>query len=511
MKFADSITKGFLRYAQPKMGKEGSSILNYQDPTYLGFQWRILNTQDFTRATGAPDMDYYPQGLFLPDADTDSAYSYFIRTNQYARADMIKEFRQGFLDLLKKAPWYFTKVSGLEEIWKIDPGNSYRGKDKKLTFTTEEAIDLKLTYLMDLYRKAVFDTGWMRYALPENQRMFAMELVVAEVRPMQLSLKGWVDANLYGVYPGVILNDVGGLFTAIGNFAGKIGDPDTSQLNINVSNNSAINDVASDVGDILIGGALSAAAGKLGLRAPWSTTTFLSFRFDMCTFDPFSNSPTYLADLGKTPEKKAENIVVVNTPYVSEMNSYGLLGAVIKDSYYASDYSRDIKNLSVQSRTISDTLGGGNFKSTIALALRRLTNKVLSKLGLENVYGFSAGSIAGAVGGFFNNPIATTREVLGNFVNRNAQAELVAENLGNVGLSSQDIELIVNEIGAVYQESQLLQSSLVDESIGKAVEDDVISNPNLVTSNLPKGVLTGANIVRRRLGNVYDGSILGQQ
>ena len=135
----------------------------------------------------------------------------------------------------------------------------------------------------------------------------------------------------------------------------------------------------------------------------------------------------------------------------------------------------------------------------------------MSKLGLENVYGFSARSIAGAVGGFFNNPIATTREVLGNFVNRNAQAELVAENLGNVGLSSQDIELIVNEIGAVYQESQLLQSSLVDESIGKAVEDDVISNPNLVTSNLPKGVLTGANIVRRRLGNVYDGSILGQQ
>ena len=62
----------------------------------------------------------------------------------------------------------------------------------------------------------------------------------------------------------------------------------------------------------------------------------------------------------------------------------------------------------------------------------------------------------------------------------------------------------------MYQESQLTQSSLVDERIGKTIEDDIINNPDLVTNNLPKGVLTGANIVRRRLGNVYDGSILGQ-
>lgn len=480
MKFADSITKGFLKYGQPRGGSQTPAILDYQDPTYLGFQWRILSTTDFTKGSGGFDMDYYPQGLFLPDEDPDSAYSYFIRTSQTARAAMIKEFRQGFLDLLKQAPWYFTKVSGLEEIWKIDPKLSYRGKDKKLTFTTEEAIDLKMTYLMDLYRKAVFDAAWMRYALPENQRMFAMELVIAEIRPMQLSLKGWIDANTEGTFPGVILNDVGGLFNAVGGFAGRIGDPNSNLFLGNGGGGLAgqISGAAADAGASF---ALSSIAGKLGLRAPWSTTTFLSFRFDMCTFDPFSTSPQYLSDLGKTPEKKAENTVVVNTPYISEMNSYGLLGAVIKDSLYSGDYSANIKDLNQQPRTINDTLGGGNFRSAIGNAASNVADRLASKALGDNVYGFSSSSIKGAVGGFFNNPISTVGELFSNFTNRNAQASLVVENLGNIGLSGEDVQIIVESIGDAYTDSEISQ--------------------NLVVNSLPRNILTGPDIVRARLGN----------
>jgi hypothetical protein len=469
-------------------------MLEWQDPTYLGFQWRIINTQDYSRTSGELDLDYYPQGLFLPDEDPDSAVSYFVRTNQGARADMIREFKTGFLQLLKEAPWYFTKVSGLADIWKIAPGNSYRGKDKKITIETEESIDLKITYLLDLYRKAVFDPSWMRYALPENQRMFAMELVVAEVRPMQTSLKSWIDLNAGSTDPGIILSDVGGLFQAAGNIADRVGG-------------------LGGLGGVAANAALSAFAGQLGFRAPWSTTTFLSFRFDLCTLDVFTASPNYLESVGKTPGEKAINNIVINTPLISEVNSYGLLGAVLKESYYSADYNYNIRNVNEQSRTISDTLGGRAFTGTVEAALRRLAGQLL----LGNAYGFSAATVLQGIQGFATNPLAAGQNVLQQFA---AQGGITIEDLGNIGLSGQEVNLIaeflgnaiqstntgglvVDNIGTAVEDGINTNSSLVVNSIGTSVEDDVVNNPNLVVGNLPKNILSGPDIVKARLGNVY--------
>jgi len=500
MKYADSVTKNFLSYGQPRIAPNGGVILEWQDPTYLGFQWRILNTTDYTRASGQLDLDYFPQGLFLSDDDPDSAYSYFIRTNQGSRAAMIKEFRTGFIQLLKEAPWYFTKVSGLADIWKIAPGNSYRGKDKKITIETEEAIDLKITYLMDLYRKAVFDPVWMRYALPENQRMFAMELVVAEVRPMQTTLKHWTDLNAGSSNPGIILNDIGNLFQTAGNFTDRLGDAGT-------------------IGTGLANVGLSAVAGQLGLRAPWSTTTFLSFRFDQCTFDVFNSAPNYLESVGKIADTKATNNIIINTPFISEVNSYGLLGAVLKDSYYSGDYNYNIFDVNEQARTVNDTLGGGRFSTVVEVELRKLADNLSSLLGIENVYGFSTSSLVGAVQGLVNSPVAAVQNLLQNFTRQNANG-LVVEDLGNMGLEGQDVQLIasilgnvlppntpgglvVGSIGNTVEDSQITNPNLVQNSIGKSVEDDVLQNPNLVASNLPKNILSGADIVKARLGNVY--------
>jgi hypothetical protein len=490
MKYTDSITKNFLSYGQPRIAPNGGVILEWQDPTYLGFQWRILNTTDYTRASGELDLDYYPQGLFLADEDPDSAYSYFIRTNQGSRAAMIKEFRTGFIQLLKEAPWYFTKVSGLADIWKITPGNSYRGKDKKLTIETEEAIDLKITYLMDLYRKAVFDPNWMRYALPENQRMFAMELVVAEVRPMQTTLQTWSDLNAGSSNPGIILNDVGGLFQAAGNFADRIG-------------------AIGGIGGAIANAGVSAVAGQIGLRAPWSTTTFLSFRFEQCTFDVFQSAPNYLESVGKIADTKAVNNIVINTPIISEVNSYGLLGAVLKDSYYNGDYNYNIFNVNEQARTINDTLGGKSFSSTVEVELRKLIGRAAVAAGVENVFGLTQG--------FLNNPLGTAFNAIQSFTR---PADSVPAELGNIGLTGEEVELIasilgsalppntgsglvVGDIGNTIEDSQIANPNLVRSSIGTSVEDDVLRNPNLVSSNLPKNILSGPDIVKARLGNVY--------
>jgi hypothetical protein len=519
MKYTDSITKNFLTYGQPRVSTAQSGYaLEWQDPTFLGFQWRIINTQDFSKSSGELDLDYFPQGLFLPDTDTDSAVSYFVRTNQLARADMIRQFKLGFLQILKEAPWYFTKVSGLSDIWKINPSNSFRGKDKKLTFETEESIDLKITYLMDLYRKAVFDTGWMRYALPENQRMFAMELVVAELRPMHTSLSNWTNVNNDNTYTGVILSDINGVFA-------------------NAASPSA---VVSDT--------------QKSLKAPWSTTTFLSFRFDMCTFDIIETSPNYLESVAKIVESRALNKIIINTPYISEVNSYGLLGAVLKESYYNADYSYDIKDLNTQSRTINETLGGKNFSATQPSAantvsresvfppkpavspveqkkpertlrgldpediLINIARKIITAAGLENVYGFSASTTINALQGLQNNPLATFQNVLQQFTAENG---INPNSLGNVGLTGEEVELltnflgntlqdpggsnlIVNNIGNTVEDLQLNNPNLISNDLGKTVEDNINSNSSLVSSNLPKNILTGPDIVKARLGNIYN-------
>ncbi len=499
MNRTDTLTKGFLSYGQPRSQSVGDKMLTYQDPTYLGFQWRIIDTRDYSRASGELDLDYYPQGLFLPNEDPDSAYSYFLRTGQTARAEMISQFRRDFLALLKNAPWYFTKVSGIADIWKIDPANSFRGKDKAITIETEEAIDLKITYLMDLYRKACFDANWMRYALPENQRSFAMELVVAEIRPLQISLASW-EASQVNPYTGAVLNDVGGLFTSIQQ---KI----RAKAN-ELSNNGVFDPVTSfgtNVQEAARAFATNAGSGLLSavpIKAPWSTTTFLSFRFDFCTFDPFDNAPAYLENVGKTPGEMAKNTIVINTPYISEVNSYGLLGALLKDSLYQADYSYNLSNFSRIATTLFETLGSGSNATAAQAILRNIANRV----GLGNAYGISPTTLVNTLGNFANNPLGTLGNLINEFTGPNQQAQPV--DIGNIGFTGEEAQLVREFIGVATQsQSGAGVEPLVQNAIGTAVENRTLLNPNLVTQQrrniYDTGDLTAADFVRARIGNSF--------
>ena len=532
MKYANSIIKGFLDYAQPGSPATGNKILTYQDPTYLGFQWRIIDTTDYSKRAGSDvgyDLDYYPQGLFLSKDDPDSAQNYFIRTNQTARAEMIAEFRESFIYLLKNAPWYFTKVTGLADIWKIEPGQSFRGKDKKLTIETEEALDLKMTYLMDLYRKAIFDPSWMRYALPENQRMFAMELIVGEIRPMQITPQGFNSLES-GPYPGNVLDNIGGQFKSIQSQIDQqaaqtpltnvfANDPDFPQIALFTSVVNGLNALRSQ----------STPAGEAypTIKAPWSPGTFLSFRFDFCTFDIFDQSPNYLESVGKTPDTMAKNTIVINTPYISEVNRYGLLGAILKDSYYQADYAYDIKNIDDVQAGILSAIGDGNFSRSYVQnttqarsGLSRAIGNLVDDLGtgvvanisnivttavnrglLGNVYGISPARLLGSTLGFLANPAAAASSALTNFLGPSTSQQ--NQFVGNVQLTGPEIELVQNIIGTAVEDGVLANPGLVSGRAGRTVEDSILANENLVSTTKTNVNLTGPDIVKAQLLNVY--------
>jgi len=162
MKYTDSVSRSFLEYSSPAWrdayaNTPPNKFQDYQDPTYIGFYVRFKGLNQRPVDGNIVGLDEWPGGLFYHEDHPDSAIKYLKNIGEYTRAQMLKEFVSGMLELSQKMPWYFTKVTGLEDIWKIEPGDSFRGKDKKIVFDTLESIDLKMTYLLDLYRKAVFD------------------------------------------------------------------------------------------------------------------------------------------------------------------------------------------------------------------------------------------------------------------------------------------------------------------------------------------------------------------
>jgi hypothetical protein len=283
--YSDNITKGFLN-ASSYIVKNTGRLYDYQDPTFLGFSVRIMRPSNPVN-----DIDNMPHGLFTLKGEKDpySAIYYLKQRGETMRANYLKEFESIFLDIVKNYPWYFVKISGIADLWKIDQKQNWRGKEKKITIETLESIDMRMTYAMDLYRKAVYDVEWMRWTVPENHRYFQMEIVISEIRMMQAGVNTFNDA----VSPGF-------------NLSNGVENPNTN-------------------------------AG----RVPWSAGTFLKFRLEHCEFDPFSEGPAYLESVSQSPDTMASNKIIIKVGKIREQNVYGLLGAIIEDTLLYKDYTKD--------------------------------------------------------------------------------------------------------------------------------------------------------------------------
>lgn len=77
----------------------------------------------------------------------------------------------------KNAPWFFKTVRNLNEASNITE-NEF-SKDKSIEIQcAEDAIDMRLSTLMDLYRYACYDDVNDKEILPQNLRMFDMTIVI---------------------------------------------------------------------------------------------------------------------------------------------------------------------------------------------------------------------------------------------------------------------------------------------------------------------------------------------
>jgi hypothetical protein len=491
MYYSDSISKGFLEAgsyvpylsADRKLSRWGA----FEDPTYLGFYVRFW----FQPKEYAPDgigTDYMPQGLLLADNEpgsggavidkmplADSAQAFLRRRNEHYRAKMMKEFREGLFDISNNSPWVFQKITGLADLWKIDPKNNWRTKEKKLVIECLETISLKMSYLADLYRKAAWDSAYHRWILPDVQRFFSMEIIVTEMRNMQvlpdIPRKQEEKENNF-------LNQLAGI----------------------AESNTALNNI---VNSDLAQSVLSLLKGEKEGAVPsfWSTGTFLQFNLDYCEFDFFSEAPPYLDSVASaTPSEGATMKMNINVGRVTEINSYGLLGGLLQDTWTQYDRGKQIRDDNFSGANQAAAAGSlealkgldrsRDFSDVDSIRARRESERKKTPIGLTNGKSLNRGG-GGPTTGAPPNPLIPDFDLgaLGSvfpgleqgldtaIANANSFAQNLGsgkgKSLGNVyGLTPSDISAALNALSSNGAAQQFLSnfagSPELQQSIGSA-------------------------------------------
>ena len=543
MQYADSVTKSFLTYGNPStVAPKPGSMSDWQDPTYMGFQIRLVTSQN-----NEADLDDLPHGLFCGSySQTDkenasqythsnkySTYNYLINRGEYKRAEYIRLFETGFSSLLNECPWYFVKVTGLADAWKIDSKINWRAKDKKITVETLESIDMKMTYLIDCYRKAVFDAAWMRWAVPDHMRWFKMDIIISEVRPMKIGAVAEESTNNPGT------DTTTDPSTKLGKLAKKVG------TSVQQKATSTLQGLSSSSG-LNIPGAFPEDKDKSGYGLvtsktpePWSAATFIKFSFEQCELD-LSEAPGYLDTVGIIADTMAANKFTIKPGVIHESNTYGLLGAILDDTLVWQNYGKDSAKAAkaVNLQTAKDTAANpssyevnptrastqqafdsANGKPNSGSLLNQLGQKALTGITaaakdlvknavngflLGNVYGASPAGLFNAAQNVLNNPTAAVEGLL-----RKQSSPGIASKLAKkVELTGAEMHLVKTLIGQTSldgAQSELNNPGNVGlvppvnptETLGK----EILTSPDTQTSSPGKTILSAVPSNNTTLGN----------
>ena len=183
----DKYTNGF--YGDTTHFRPSVFARLFDEPTYLTFRI-VFNFGYNFRNDASSGMEYSFSYDYLPEPLLDtsekgySTYNYLRDVlGETKRAALLKQFINELKDIQTNYPYYFTKLSGLNNLTKIDTKSGIRIKDDAtIEIECYDAIDLKITQLMQLYRKIAWDDVYQRWILPDMMRLFNFKIYVSEIR-----------------------------------------------------------------------------------------------------------------------------------------------------------------------------------------------------------------------------------------------------------------------------------------------------------------------------------------
>jgi len=330
----DKLVKSFIAGSSNPAGAF-DSFKDLQDPTYMTFRLDFfpdmgMSMPDDLYSTGGLFRKSNGGGDFTNYGFYDSAADYFNRIGSPSRQSYLEIFANLLYRIQEEAPWYFQSVTGLSDLYKIDPANNFRGKDKVLTIECLESIDLRMTLLADAYRNLAFEVQGMREVLPINLRTFNMHVHVLEFRKFnttfgviadhlsganrtvkgQANQQAAIDAKRKNVFPKTSL--FSGTFDNINNAVANV----NSQLGGLFSYNQAGNDVDTTV------------------ESAFEAISVQTFVLKDCEFDFFSEAPGYLDNVSVKEMPEATHKFKIKVGKIRKTSTYSF------DKYVISEYAK---------------------------------------------------------------------------------------------------------------------------------------------------------------------------
>ena len=274
-------------FAKTNLFYSRSAFLAVQDPTVLGFKL-------FFHFDNIESPLLYGVNQDIQQAPVNTAAHYLKTIGDQQRLYYLEKFLYLLSNINKQCPWYFQTLAGLKEAWKQDYSQPLL-KDKALEIECLESIDLRMTAVMDLYRKACFDWVHRREVVPKNLRQFKMDVYLYEQR--------WINnPNAIATVEG--LPDVNAGYG--GNIQGEAAKLNAEIVNRLTGKDETRNDPSTVDVNILEG-------------VPMSTTRNL-FHFDFCHFD-FAE-PGHLETISNMEGAETKQKMKIRYEYVEEVNMY---------------------------------------------------------------------------------------------------------------------------------------------------------------------------------------------
>jgi hypothetical protein len=187
--YTDVVSKKFVTSTNVKTGGTNIgdvAVSAIDDPTYLGF------TLYFNPLSPLFNLD--------KTVGSDTAYSYLLGTfDSPVRANYLKAFVDTLFSINKNFSYYFQTVEGLDRLWKVGSSfdDPYIGGDEAIIkIGCLEALDMKITAMMDLYRAAIYDFENRRIVVPVNLRQFDVTIYIHEIRRFKTAAEKIVSLGM---------------------------------------------------------------------------------------------------------------------------------------------------------------------------------------------------------------------------------------------------------------------------------------------------------------------------
>jgi len=187
-----TIYKNFLSAELNPLLRTTTAVLNkFDEPTYLSFKIRFdTNDLNYNMSTATANYDWMPHPLLetksadgYREREKYSSITYLQDSDEFTRAALLTEFQEKLNAIQDNYQWYFQSVSGVDQLFNIKPQRGYRvPEDFRLTIRCMEGLDLRMSYLMALYRRIAWDDEYQRWILPDMMRYFRLRVYVTEFR-----------------------------------------------------------------------------------------------------------------------------------------------------------------------------------------------------------------------------------------------------------------------------------------------------------------------------------------